>query len=258
MTKSPRQQSLCMPAWLPGAVLAGVLLVVAAVYSQVCTFQFLPFWDDDTNIQRNPLYAPLSWGSVALFWEGPFQQLYIPVTYTAWAALVALSRIVAGTSVSFGPINAAIFHGANLLVHLLSVSMVFLILRRLLGASFRKGASPRMLLFASDCTPFRWRPWRGSRDCAICWGEPSRWSPSLSSSHGLIEALHPRDCFVGTGFAMRRPRSFCCSPSVPSLEVSSLPPWRCFAEDGCFAPGNVPGSHFSGLFHGSSSPWPKW
>ena len=149
MTKSPRQQFLSMPAWLPGAVLAGVLLVVAAVYAQVCTFQFLPFWDDDTNIHRNPLYAPLSWGSVALFWEGPFQQLYIPVTYTAWAALVALSRIVAGTSVSFGPINAAIFHGANLLVHLLSVSMVFLILRRLLGASFRKGASPRMLLFAS-------------------------------------------------------------------------------------------------------------
>ena len=149
MTESPRQQSNAMPSWLPGAVLGVVLLIVAAVYAQVCTFQFLPFWDDDTNIHRNPLYAPLSWSSVALFWKGPFQQLYIPVTYTVWASLVALSRIVAGTSVSFGPINAAIFHGANLLVHLLSVSMVFLILRRLLGASSRKGTSPRTLLLAS-------------------------------------------------------------------------------------------------------------
>lgn len=148
MTKPPRQQTLSMPSWLPGAVLTGVLLIVAAVYAQVCTFQFLPFWDDDTNIHRNPLYAPLSWGSIALFWKAPFQQLYIPVTYTVWAALVALSRIVAGTTVSFGPINAAIFHGANLLVHLLSVSMVFLILRRLLGASFGKGTSVRTLLVA--------------------------------------------------------------------------------------------------------------
>lgn len=121
--------------WLRRAVLGAVLLVVGIVYCRVVTFHFLPFWDDDTNIHRNPLYAPLSWQSVALFWKGPFQQLYIPVTYTVWAALVALSRIIAGTSISFGPINAALFHGANLLVHLLAVAMVFLILRRLLQAT---------------------------------------------------------------------------------------------------------------------------
>lgn len=139
-----------LPRCLPGAVLAVVLLVVACVYAQVCWFQFLPFWDDDTNIHRNPLYAPLSWGSVALFWKGPFQQLYIPVTYTVWAGLVALSRIVAGTTVSFGPINGAIFHGANLLVHLFSVAMVFLIMRRLLGAAYGKnGSMPLRLLLAS-------------------------------------------------------------------------------------------------------------
>jgi protein O-mannosyl-transferase len=120
--------------WFPRIMLGAVLLVVAAVYAQVVTFHFLPFWDDDTNIHRNPLYAPLSWSSVSLFWKEPFQQLYIPVTYTAWAGLVALSRIIAGTAVSFGPINDALFHGANLLVHLLSVAMVFLILRRLLSA----------------------------------------------------------------------------------------------------------------------------
>ena len=136
--------------WFPRIVLAVVLIAVAAVYAQVVTFHFLPFWDDDTNIHRNPLYAPLSWSSVAEFWKGPFQQLYIPVTYTVWAGLVALSRIIAGTTISFGPINAAIFHGANLLVHLLSVAMVFLILRRLLTAHSRSQvASPERILSAA-------------------------------------------------------------------------------------------------------------
>ena len=136
--------------WFPRIVLAVVLIAVAVVYAQVVTFHFLPFWDDDSNIHRNPLYAPLSWSSVAEFWKGPFQQLYIPVTYTVWAGLVALSRIIAGTTISFGPINAALFHGANLLVHLLSVAMVFLILRRLLTAHSRSQvASPERILSAA-------------------------------------------------------------------------------------------------------------
>jgi tetratricopeptide (TPR) repeat protein len=126
--------SVSTKPWLPKALLALTLLVVGCVYSEVLDFQFLPFWDDDTNIHRNPLYAPLSWESVLIFWKGPFQQLYIPVTYSVWAALVACSRVLAGTSISFGPINAALFHGTNLLIHLLSTAMVFLILRRLLGA----------------------------------------------------------------------------------------------------------------------------
>lgn len=148
--ESSMSRSREIPRWFPCALLSAILLIVAAVYAQVCTFQFLPFWDDDTNIHRNPLYAPLSWSSVLLFWKAPFQQLYIPVTYSAWAALVALSRIVAGTTVSFGPINATLFHGANLLVHLLAVSMVFQILRRLLGAAFgQSGVTPLRILIAS-------------------------------------------------------------------------------------------------------------
>ena len=133
----------------PWLCAGALLLLVAAVYGEVCSFHFLPFWDDDTNIHRNPLYSPLSWKSIALFWEGPFQQLYIPVTYSVWGALVALSRLVAGTSLSVGPINSAFFHGANLLAHLVATGMVFLILRRLLSAAFQKGLSREHLLGAA-------------------------------------------------------------------------------------------------------------
>jgi Flp pilus assembly protein TadD len=123
-----------------------VLLLVASVYGEVCSFHFLPFWDDDTNIHRNPLYSPLSWASISRFWEGPFQQLYIPVTYSVWGGLVALSRLVAGTSIAVGPLNSAIFHGANLIVHLFSTGMVFLIIRRLLSALNEKSVSRERVL----------------------------------------------------------------------------------------------------------------
>ncbi len=151
MTSFPRFfEKFSTPTILGRIVLAAVLCLVAGVYAQAVTFQFLPFWDDDTNIHRNPLYAPLSPGSVLMFWKGPFQQLYIPVTYSAWAALVALSRVIAGTSISFGPINAALFHGANVLAHLLAVAMVFMILRRLLSASFRESDCPSRRVIAAS------------------------------------------------------------------------------------------------------------
>jgi len=126
-----------------------MLCVVALVYGEVCSFSFLPFWDDDTNIHRNPLYSPLTWGSIRQFWQGPFQQLYIPVTYSFWGGLVALSRLVAGTSIAVGPINPVFFHGANLLVHLASSAMVFLILQHLLAAQFSRKISASRLLSAS-------------------------------------------------------------------------------------------------------------
>jgi len=141
--KFPSSTATPLSPWAGRIALAAVLLVVALIDASVVTFQFLPFWDDDTNIHRNPLYAPLSWGSVAQFWLGPFQQLYIPVTYTVWAGLVALSRIIAGTAISFGPINASLFHGANLAAHLFAVAMVYLILCRILAAHVPKTAVER-------------------------------------------------------------------------------------------------------------------
>ncbi|KAB2640462.1 MAG: tetratricopeptide repeat protein [Verrucomicrobia bacterium] len=151
MKKSKQSKQLPgSPTWLLPACVAVLIGCVALVFCQVLFFQFLPFWDDDTNIHRNPLYSPLSWESVGIFWKGPFQQLYIPVTYTTWAALVAFSRVIAGTGISVGPINPVLFHGANLTTHLLSAWMVFLILRMLFFAKYGKTSlSPDRILYAS-------------------------------------------------------------------------------------------------------------
>ena len=151
MKKSKQSKQLPgSPTWLLPACVAVLIGCVALVFCQVLFFQFLPFWDDDTNIHRNPLYSPLSWESVGIFWKGPFQQLYIPVTYTTWAALVAFSRVIAGTGISVGPINPVLFHGANLTTHLLSAWMVFLIFRMLFSAKYGKTSlSPDRILYAS-------------------------------------------------------------------------------------------------------------
>jgi tetratricopeptide (TPR) repeat protein len=151
MKKSKQSKQLPgSPTWLLPACVAVLIGCVALVFCQVLFFQFLPFWDDDTNIHRNPLYSPLSWESVGIFWKGPFQQLYIPVTYTTWGALVAFSRVIAGTGISVGPINPVLFHGANLTTHLLSAWMVFLIFRMLFSAKYGKTSlSPDRILYAS-------------------------------------------------------------------------------------------------------------
>ncbi len=170
-----------------------VLLLVAAVYGEVCSFHFLPFWDDDTNIHRNPLYSPLSWESIALFWKAPFQQLYIPVTYSVWGGLVALSRILAGTSLSFGTINPVLFHGTNLLVHLFATGIVFLILRKLLAArtadeSFLKVSPERMLgACVAGSLAFALHPVQV---------EPVAWVSGLRDLLGGVFALAAIACFL--------------------------------------------------------------
>lgn len=111
---------------------AAVVLVVILVYAQTLRFPFFPFWDDDIHVHSNPHIANLSWSSIGALWSGPWQQLYIPLTYTVWAALALISRTVSGEPLAGGALNAAWFHGANVLLHSLAAAMVFLLLRRVL------------------------------------------------------------------------------------------------------------------------------
>jgi tetratricopeptide (TPR) repeat protein len=116
-----------VPAWAWGAF---VCLVVLVVFLPALRFPFFPFWDDDIHVHANPHLAALSWESLRTFWSGPYQQLYIPLTYSTWAGLAALSRWWDGQPVATGALNAAWFHGANVLVHALSTVLLFALLRR--------------------------------------------------------------------------------------------------------------------------------
>ena len=174
-----------MPGW------AWALLVAAGtalVFLPALRFPFFPFWDDDIHVHANPHIAQLSWGSVGALWAGPWQQLYIPLTYTVWAGLAALSRWADGLPVAAGPLNAVWFHGANVLVHAVSAALAFVLLRRVLG-QFAPGVSNgRMNLaaalgaFFSPCIRCKWNQSHGSRACATCSGDVSGWLRWLFSS----------------------------------------------------------------------------
>jgi hypothetical protein len=120
------------------------VLLALAVFAQTLRFPFFPFWDDDIHVHSNPHLANLTWSSLATLWSGPWQQLYIPLTYTVWAGLAALSRMVAGEPPGTGPLNPAWFHGANVLLHAAAALMAFLLLRRVL-AKFCPSAPPSRL-----------------------------------------------------------------------------------------------------------------
>lgn len=105
-------------------------LVALIVYLPALRFPFFPFWDDDIHVHSNPHIANLGWGSIWAFWSGPWQQLYIPLTYSVWAGLAALSRGWDGQTIATGALNAAWFHGANIGAHTASTALAYVLLRR--------------------------------------------------------------------------------------------------------------------------------
>jgi len=110
-----------------------VTLLTLLIFSPVLAFPFFPFWDDDIHVHANPWLHPLTWEGLRTFWLAPYQQLFIPLTYSLWAALAAGSRAWAGLPVTTGPLDPFWFHAANWISHAGSTALVFFLLRRLLA-----------------------------------------------------------------------------------------------------------------------------
>ncbi|MCH6545244.1 MAG: tetratricopeptide repeat protein [Deltaproteobacteria bacterium] len=121
-----------------------VLLIVltVAVFWRVHDHRFV--WDDRIDIYENPHLNSETAPDILVFWQKPYQHLYIPLTYTVWATIARFSKVPA-TPEGIN-LNPRPFHIANLIVHLLSVIMVFAILRLLVPSDWAAGAGS--LLFA--------------------------------------------------------------------------------------------------------------
>ena len=65
-------------------IAVAMVVITAAVFWQVRNHEFV--WDDRINIYENPYLNPVTVPNVLHFWQKPYQRLYIPVTYTVWAA----------------------------------------------------------------------------------------------------------------------------------------------------------------------------
>lgn len=118
--------------------------ITLAVFWPVCGHEFV-VWDDQLNVYENPYLNPVTASNVLHFWKEPHQNLYIPLTYSIWAGITYFTQ--SSTVEKVEPrLDPGIFHVTNLLFHLLSVLVVFAILKMLVGNDW--AACSGAMLFA--------------------------------------------------------------------------------------------------------------
>lgn len=126
-------------AWL---VLGAIILLV---FGQTLGHEFLT-WDDDLHITANPAFNPLGWSNLLWFWRAPYENLYIPVSYSVLAAEVALTDLLFPRDANGQLTSALVFRSMSLLLHWLCCNFTFMLLRRF--AVSWNGALVGTLLFA--------------------------------------------------------------------------------------------------------------
>ena len=103
--------------------------------------QFLAY-DDSVDVYNNPYLQTRSLDNLLRFWRQPYEGLYTPLTYTLYAVTAWVpGLLIAGSTAAVRP-DPGHFHGVNLLLHLLSVLIVWRILARLLRRRFQPEPEP--------------------------------------------------------------------------------------------------------------------
>lgn len=120
-----------------------LLVVTIAVFWHVQDHGFV--WDDGVNVERNQYFKPITIGNVGRFWRGPFENLYVPVTYTAWSAIAYFAAIPADENRD-ATLDPRLFHVANVVLHTFAALAVFALLRRMVANEWAAGAGA--MLFA--------------------------------------------------------------------------------------------------------------
>lgn len=124
----------------------GLLIVVPlAIFVQIVAFQFVNL-DDPFNIDRNPLLNPVRLGGLVGIWNSSYFGLYIPVTYSFWWLLGAISHFFNLP----GPagFNPGLFHAASLALHIGCVLATYRLLRLIVPEVTPWGACLGALLVA--------------------------------------------------------------------------------------------------------------
>jgi len=120
-----------------------IVISVAAVFLQVVSFDFLKY-DDTINISENPRILNPNAEHLLNFWQAPFLNLYIPVTYTVWSGLAAVS-----IDMFNGRLDPGLFHLCNLMLHAVNCLLVFFIIKTSFDLKAGPGGDNRMAVYGA-------------------------------------------------------------------------------------------------------------
>src|SRR5580692_3445822 len=129
---------------------AGLILSLAVllVYSRLLGAVFVAF-DDDLHVYANPFLNPPTLQSLARLWRHAYEQLYVPLAYTIFAAIARLAEVPAHLDSSIGHIvslDPTAFHVVSVALHAANAWLCFCLARRLTGRT--RAAWLCSLLFA--------------------------------------------------------------------------------------------------------------
>jgi hypothetical protein len=115
--------------WTSRSYILILLGVTFCVFAQACLYDFIRDWDDGQNIAFNADLNPATPHAIAEFWRRPKLNLYIPLTYTLWAAITPIARTATPDDQGI-TLNPYVFHTLNIAVHLCAVWVLFSLLKR--------------------------------------------------------------------------------------------------------------------------------
>lgn len=129
-----------------------ILVVVTLVAFARVTRQDFVHWDDKGHVFGNPYLSHIDRANLLRFWQEPYEHLYIPLSYMAFALLCLIARMphqdpsitVVGTL-----LNPHVFHTANLVLHMCNALLVFMLLRRLTSRVVSASQSAYPALFGA-------------------------------------------------------------------------------------------------------------
>ena len=146
-------------------------------------------WDDDVHVTGNPRLHPVTIASVWEFWRAPYEGLYIPASYTLFAAETVLSRVLFPN----GSLDPRPFHALSIVLHATCVLLVW----RILGTRVAAGwpAVAGAVLFAVHPLQVESVAWiseqRGLLSAMLCLGvlSLSQGATTMPARRGLCVGL---------------------------------------------------------------------
>ena len=140
-----------------------LILATAVVFWPVIGHQFLAY-DDSVDVYKNPYLQARSLDNLMHFWRYPYEGLYTPLTYTLYALTAWAPALLSANSTEMVVPDPRLFHSLNLVLHLLSVLLVWRILVLLLRRRRLKGADTEV---DGNSLPLQWAACGGALLFAI-------------------------------------------------------------------------------------------